>query len=137
MSSAANGGTRKPCHSAAHSARWSRTLRSRITSIWLNRFAFFYTRQFHYSAKLTQSLADALVALFVGQIHAAGICRNADVVCDQDQQRIGIGISAVLFNGCEFFLVRAPAEKVLYPAYEEDLKRGHQRWRTSAIENLS
>ena len=39
MSSAANGGTRNPCHNAAQSMRWSRTLRSRITSIWRKVFA--------------------------------------------------------------------------------------------------
>ena len=58
------------------------------------------------------------------------------MVGDENDERIGIGILAVLLDRCQFFFVGAAAKKVLHAAYEEHLKRSHQRRRAGAVENL-
>ena len=85
---------------------------------------------------LAQRLADALVALFVGHVHAAGVGGNADVVGHKNQHRVGIGIFAVGLDGGQLLFVRAAAEQRLHAADEEHLKGRHQRRRAGAIEDL-
>ena len=58
------------------------------------------------------------------------------MVGDKNNQRVGIRILAVLFDGREFLVIRSAAEKILHPAHEEDLKRRHQRRRAGAIKNF-
>ena len=99
-------------------------------------FALFHARQFDDAAVLAHGFADALVALFVLHLHAADVGGNADVVGDEDQQRVGIGILAVLLDGGQFFFVGSAAKKILHAAHEEDLKRSHQRGSAGAVENL-
>ena len=59
------------------------------------------------------------------------------MVGDEDEERVGIGILAVLFDGADFFFVGAAAEERFYAAHEEDLERGHERWRARAVEDLA
>ncbi len=54
----------------------------------------------------------------------------------KDQQRIGIGIFEVVFDGGEFVIVLAAAIKVLDATNEEDLERRHQRGRARLIQHL-
>ena len=99
-------------------------------------FAFFDARQFDDAAVLAHGFADALVALFVLHLHAADVGGNADVVGDENNQRVGIGILAVVLDGGQLFFVGAAAKKILHAAHEEDLKRSHQRGSAGAVENL-
>ena len=101
-----------------------------------DRFALFHARQFDDAAVLAHGFADALVAFFVLHLHAAHVGGNADVVGDKNDQRVGIRILAVVFDGREFFFVRSAAKKILHPAHEEDLKRRHQRRRAGAVKNF-
>ena len=78
-----------------------------------HRFAFLDARQFDNAAERAEVFADLLITILVGHLHAADVGRNADVIGDEDEQRVGIGIFAVLFDGADFFLVRAAAEKRL------------------------
>ena len=99
-------------------------------------FTFFHPRQLDNGAILAQGLPDALVALLVGQVHAARIRRDADVVGDKNQHRIRVGVLAVGLDGSQFLFVRSSSKQVLDAADEEHLKRRHQRRSTRAIENL-
>src|SRR5256885_14066774 len=78
--------------------------------------------QLNNAAVLAQSLADALVAIFVGHLHAAHVGGGTDVVSDKDQQRVRIRILAGSFNRIKLGLVRAPPIEQLYIADKEDLK---------------
>ena len=81
-------------------------------------------------------LPNALVAFFVGHVHAARIGRNTDVVGDKNEHRVGIGILAVGLDGGQLFVVRSATEQGLDAADEEHLKRRHQRRRAGAIEHF-
>ena len=61
---------------------------------------------------------------------------NADVVGDEDEQRVGIGIGEVVFDGGELVIVLAASVEGLHAANEEDLERRHQRRRARAVEDL-
>src|SRR6202023_1711794 len=67
--------------------------------------AFFHAAKFYNRTVSAESFANALVTLFVGQVHAAGVNRNADVVGDEDQHGIGVRISAVLLDGLKLVFV--------------------------------
>ena len=99
-------------------------------------FAFFHARQFHDAAVLAHGFADALVAFFILHLHAADVGGNADVVGDEDDERVGIRILAVVLDRGELFFVRTTAEEILHAAHEEDLKWRHQRRGAGAVENL-
>src|SRR5436309_458074 len=102
-----------------------------------HRLAFFHSCQLDDPAILTHSFANALVSLFVGQIHAPCIGRDADVISDKYQNGIRIWVFAVGFNRREFFLVRSASKQSFHPANEEDLKRRHQRRSPRAIQDFS
>ncbi len=99
-------------------------------------FAFFDARQLDDAAVLAHGLADALVAFLVLHLHAADVGGNADVVGDEYQQRIGIRILAVIFDGGKLFFVRAAAIKTLHAAHEENLEGCHQRRGAGTVENF-
>ena len=101
-----------------------------------NGVAFFDAAQFDDRAIPAESFTNALVAFFVGEVHAAGVDGNADVVGDEDQYRVGIGIATVLLDGVEFFFVRSAAEKGFDAAHEKDLKRRHERGSSGAVKNF-
>jgi len=77
-----------------------------------------------------------LVAFFILHFHSTNVGRDADMVGNKDQHRVGIGILAILFNGRKFFFIRAAAKKTLHAAHKEHLKRGHERGRAGAIKNF-
>jgi hypothetical protein len=101
-----------------------------------DRIAFFHPRQFDNGAILPKSFADALVALFVRHLHAAGIRRNADVVCHKDQYCIRIRVLRIRLYGSELFLVRPAPEQILDPADEENLEGRHQGRCPGAVKHL-
>ncbi len=88
--------------------------------------ALFDAGEFDDGEMFAESLADALVALLVGHLHAAQVGRDADVVGDEDEQRVGIGV-AVVGDGGELGVVLAASVEGLDAAHEEDLEAGHQR----------
>ena len=45
-----------------------------------------------------------LVAILIGHLHAAGVGGDADVVGDEDEERVRIGIFTILFDGAEFWI---------------------------------
>ena len=57
-----------------------------------NCFALLHARQFDDAAVLAHGFADALVAFLILHLHAANVGGNADVVGDEDDQRVGIRI---------------------------------------------
>src|SRR5207248_7632421 len=52
--------------------------------------AFFNAAKFHDRAIASHGFADALVTFLVGQVYAASICGNADVVGNENQHSVGI-----------------------------------------------
>src|SRR4051812_23954588 len=98
--------------------------------------AFLHASQFDDCAVAAKSFANALIALFVGEIHAACVDRNADVIGDEDQHRVGIWITTILLDGIKFFFIRPTTEKSLHTANKKYLKWCHQRRSTSAIKNF-
>jgi hypothetical protein len=120
----------------------SRAPSASIFTSWLAQYSFtqrtasLYARQFDDAAKRSHLFADSFVALLVGHVHAAGIRRNADMVGDKDQQRIGIWILAVVLDRSQLVVIRSAAEKRLHAAHEKHLEWRHQRWRARAIENF-
>ena len=101
-----------------------------------HRFAFFHARQFDDAAVLAHGFADALVALFVLHLHAADVGGNADMVGNENDERVGIRILAIVFDGGKLFFVGPAAKKILHPAHEKHLKRRHQRGRAGTVENF-
>ena len=102
----------------------------------LDGLAFFDAGEFDDGEMLAEGLADALVALLVGHLHAAQVGRDADVVGDEDEQRVGIGVAEVVGDGGELGVVLAASVERLDAAHEEDLEAGHQRRRAGAVENF-
>src|SRR5207244_12129449 len=88
--------------------------------------AFFHTRELDDGTILAQRLPDTIVALLVGHIHSSRIRGNTDVVGNEDQYRIRVGVFAVGFDGSQLFVVRSAPKQVLNAADEEHLKRRHQ-----------
>src|SRR5258708_22545685 len=101
-----------------------------------DRLAFFNPGQLDDAAVLAHGFADALVALFVLHLHAAHVGGNADVIRHEDNERVGIGILAIIFDGRKFFLVRAATEQILYAAHKKDLEPRHQHGSASTVENF-
>src|SRR4029077_5466721 len=101
-----------------------------------HRFALFSTREYDDATVLAHGFADTLVAFFVLHLDAAHVGGNADGVGDENNQRVGIRILAVGFDGGQLFFVRSAAKKILDAAHEENLKWRHQRRRAGAIENF-
>ena len=60
--------------------------------------AFFHSGKFNQRAVLAERFANAFVAVFVLHLHAARVRGNADVIGDEDQHRVRIGVAAVLFD---------------------------------------
>ncbi len=102
----------------------------------LDGLALFDAGEFDDGEMLAEGLADALVALLVGHLHAAQVGRDADVVGDEDEQRVGIGIAEVGGDGGELGVVLAASVQGLDAAHEEDLEVGHQRRSAGAVENF-
>jgi hypothetical protein len=69
-------------------------------------------------------------------LHAADIGGNADMVGDENDKSIRIGILAIVFDGSKLFFVRAAAKKILDAAHEKYLEGCHQGGRSSAVENF-
>src|ERR1700731_284558 len=98
--------------------------------------SFFHARKLHNAAILAQGFADALVAVFVLHLHAANVSWNADMVGDEDDHRVRVGIFHVGFNGGEFVSVRAAPVKLFDAAHKEHLKRRHERRRARAVQHF-
>src|SRR4029077_243507 len=101
------------------------------------RFAFLNPGQLGDAAVLGHGFANALVALFVLHLHAADVSGNADVISHEDQQRVGIGVPAIIFDGRKFFLVSGATKQIFYAAHKKDLERRHQRRSAGTVENFS
>ncbi len=97
----------------------------------------FHARQLNHAAEFAQGFPDAFEALFILHIHAAHVGGNADVIGNEDQQRIRIRIFNVLLDSIEIFFVAAAAIEGFHPANEEHLKRGHEGGGTGAVKNFS
>ena len=102
----------------------------------LDRLALFNAGKFDDLEIVAKSLTDALVAILIGHLHAAKISRDADVVGNQDEQRVGVGILHVAGDGGKFRVVLAASVQSLDSAHEEDLETCHQRRRAATVENL-
>src|SRR5205823_4112377 len=96
-----------------------------------------HASKFHDGAILAHSLADSFIALFVCEINAAGVCRNANVIGDKDQDRVRIWVFAVLFDCAELLFIRAASKQRLHSTNEKNLEGGHQRSGLSAVQNLN
>ena len=101
-----------------------------------HRFAFFHARQFDDAAVLAHGLANALVALFILHLHPADVGRDADMVGNENNQRVGIRILAILFDRGKFFFVRSAAKKTLHPAHKKHLEWRHQRGCAGPVEHF-
>ena len=97
----------------------------------------FHARQLNYAAEFAQGFPDAFEALFILHIHTAHVGGNIDVISDEDQQRIRIGILNVLLDSVEVFFMAAAAVEGFHPANEEHLKRGHEGGSAGAVKNFS
>jgi AcrR family transcriptional regulator len=98
-----------------------------VLEAWIGHgLAFLDTREFHDIAELAQRFLDALVAVAVRHFHAARIGGDGDVVGNEDEERVGIGIVEVVLDGVEFFVVRAASVEFLHATHEEDLERRHE-----------
>ena len=102
----------------------------------LHGVALIDTRKLQHGAMFAQCFADAFVAVFVLQLHAAHIGRNTDVVGHKNDQRIRIGVLEIVFDGGELVVVLAAGVEVLHTADEEHLERRHQRRCAGAVERM-
>ena len=59
------------------------------------RVAFLHPRQFHDAAVLAHGVADTLIALLILHLHLANVVGNADVIGNEYDERVRIGILAV------------------------------------------
>src|SRR5207248_3787621 len=97
---------------------------------------FFHPRQLDDGAMLAQGLAQPLEALAILQLHAAHVGGNVDVVGDENQQRIRIGVLEVIGQRLELIVLLAAAVQRLDVAQEEDLEGRHQRGSAGVVEDL-
>ena len=101
-----------------------------------DRLPFVHPRQLDNGAILTEGVADALIAILVGHVHATGVGGDADVVGDEDEHGSRVRILAVLLDGREPVLVRGTAVETFHAPHEEHLEGRHQRRGAGAVEDL-
>ena len=94
------------------------------------------SRQLDHAAPLAQSFAQPLVLVLVLHVHAPRIGRNANVVGDEKQQRLGIRRLEIVRNGRELLFFRAARIKRFDVTNENHLHRRHQARRPRAVQRL-
>ena len=97
---------------------------------------FAHAGQLHHAAVLAQGLAEALEAVLVVHVHAAGVGGDAQEVGDEQQQRLGVGRAEVAVEGGELVLLCAAGVEVAHVAHKDDLERGHERGGLGAVEDF-
>ncbi len=64
--------------------------------------ALLHAGQFDDGAVLAEGVADAFIAVFVVHVHAAGVGGNADVIGDENQHGVRVGIFAYCSMAASF-----------------------------------
>ncbi len=87
-------------------------------------------------AEVAEGFAQAFVAILVVHLHAAEIGWNGEVVCEEQDECLGVGRAEVAVDFGELFLFGAAGVELLEIAHEDDLKRGHERRGSRAVEGI-
>jgi hypothetical protein len=92
--------------------------------------------QFDHAAVFAESFCEALEAVLVVHVHAAGVGGDAEEVGDEDKKCLGVGRAEVAIERGELVLFGAAGVELANVADEDDLEGRHEGGGLGAIEDL-